>query len=124
MLATSIRPFTGPGDGARGDPPCGGVSFSVRRRDPSLARGAERRGERPEATIRQPPYPQPVDSERGSIAALIAAAAFVVVALALLWGAGEAHFRGCVAETSARYPPIAVSAFSRQETGPLKVAYD
>jgi len=65
-----------------------------------------------------------VDSERGSIAAGIAALAFVVGALALLWGAGEAHFRGCVEEASARYPPIAVSAFSRRETGPLKVAYD
>ena len=42
----------------------------------------------------------------------------------MLWGAGEAHFRGCVAEVSARYPPIAVSAFSTEQTGPLKVAYD
>jgi len=65
-----------------------------------------------------------MDSERGSIAAGIAAAAFVAGALALLWGAGEAHFSGCVEEVSARYPPIAVSAFSRRETGPLKVAYD
>jgi hypothetical protein len=57
-------------------------------------------------------------------AAGIAAAAAVVAAVALLWLAGEAHFRGCVDEVSARYPPIAVSAFSREETGPLKVAYD
>ena len=57
-------------------------------------------------------------------AAGIAAGATVVVAVALLWLAGEAHFRGCVDEVSARYPPIAVSAFSREETGPLKVAYD
>jgi len=65
-----------------------------------------------------------MDYERGSIAAGIAAVAFVVAALALAWGAGEAHFRGCVEEVSARYPPIAVSAFARRETGPLKVAYD
>jgi hypothetical protein len=65
-----------------------------------------------------------VDSPRGSIAVGVAAAAFVVVALALLWGAGEARFRGCVEEVSARYPPIAVSAFSGRQTGPLKVAYD
>jgi hypothetical protein len=58
------------------------------------------------------------------IAAGIAAGAAVVVAVALLWLAGEAHFDGCVDEVSARYPPIAVSAFSREETGPLKVAYD
>jgi hypothetical protein len=65
-----------------------------------------------------------VDSARGSIAVGVAAAAFVVTALALLWGAGEAHFRACVEEVSARYPPIAVSAFSERQTGPLKVAYD
>jgi hypothetical protein len=58
------------------------------------------------------------------ITAGIAAGAAVAVAVALLWLAGEAHFRGCVAEVEARYPPIAVSAFSREETGPLKVAYD
>lgn len=58
------------------------------------------------------------------IAAGIASVAFVVVALALLWLAGETRYRGCVEQVSARYPPIAVSAFSRQQTGPLKVAYD
>jgi hypothetical protein len=61
---------------------------------------------------------------RRSIAAGVAAFALVVGALALLWGAGEAHFRGCVEEAAARYPPIAVSAFSGEQTGPLKVAYD
>jgi hypothetical protein len=57
-------------------------------------------------------------------AAGIAAGATVVIAVALLWLAGEAHFRGCVDEAAARYPPIAVSAFSGEQTGPLKVAYD
>jgi hypothetical protein len=57
-------------------------------------------------------------------AAGIAAGATVVIAVALLWLASEAHFRGCVDEAAARYPPIAVSAFSGQQTGPLKVAYD
>jgi hypothetical protein len=65
-----------------------------------------------------------MDSTRGSIGVGVAAAAFVVAALALLWGASEAHFRACVEEVSARYPPIAVSAFSGRQTGPLKVAYD
>jgi hypothetical protein len=58
------------------------------------------------------------------IAADIAAGATVLIAVALLWLAGEAHFRGCVDEAAARYPPIAVSAFSGEQTGPLKVAYD
>jgi len=57
-------------------------------------------------------------------AAAIAAGATVVIAVALLWLASEAHFRGCVDEVAARYPPIAVSAFSGEQTGPLKVAYD
>ena len=57
-------------------------------------------------------------------AAGVAAAAAVVVAVALLWLGSEAHFRGCVDEVAARYPPIAVSAFSGKQTGPLKVAYD
>jgi hypothetical protein len=61
---------------------------------------------------------------RPSVAAAVAAIALLIGALALVWGAGEAHFRGCVEEVSARYPPIAVSAFSSNETGPLKVAYD
>jgi hypothetical protein len=57
-------------------------------------------------------------------AAGIAAAATVAIAVALLWLASEAHFRGCVDEAATRYPPIAVSAFSGKQTGPLKVAYD
>jgi hypothetical protein len=64
------------------------------------------------------------DGQRRSIAAWVAAVALAVGALGLLWGASEAHFRGCVEETAARYPPIAVSAFSGEQTGPLKVAYD
>jgi hypothetical protein len=61
---------------------------------------------------------------RRSIAAWIAAIALAIGAAGLLWGASEAHFRGCVEEAAARYPPIAVSAFSGEQTGPLKVAYD
>ena len=53
-----------------------------------------------------------------------AALALVIAAVALLWSASEAHYRGCVEQTAARYPPIAVSAFSGAQTGPLKVAYD
>jgi hypothetical protein len=61
---------------------------------------------------------------RRSITAGVAAIALAAGAIALLWSASEAHFRGCVEEASARYPPIAVSAFSGEQTGPLKVAYD
>lgn len=64
------------------------------------------------------------DATRTSTAAVVAAAALAVGAVALLWGAGEARYRGCIEAVTARYPPIAVSAFSRQQTGPLKVAYD
>lgn len=61
---------------------------------------------------------------RRSLSAWVVALALAVGALALLWSAAEAHYSGCVEETSARYPPIAVSAFSGSQTGPLKVAYD
>jgi hypothetical protein len=61
---------------------------------------------------------------RSSAVAIVVAAALAVGALALVWLAGEAHYRGCVEEVAARYPPIAVSAFSGEQTGPLKVAYD
>jgi hypothetical protein len=54
----------------------------------------------------------------------VAVALLTVTALALLWNASEAHYRGCVEAAAARYPPIAVSAFSGEQTGPLKVAYD
>jgi hypothetical protein len=61
---------------------------------------------------------------RSGIVGAVAAVALAVGAIALLWGASEAHFRSCVEAASARYPPIAVSAFSGEQTGPLKVAYD
>ena len=61
---------------------------------------------------------------RRSVAAWVASLALAAGAVGLLWGASEAHFRGCIEETAARYPPIAVSAFSGEQTGPLKVAYD
>jgi hypothetical protein len=64
------------------------------------------------------------ESTGRSAAAVVAAASLAVGALALLWGAAEAHYRGCVEQVAARYPPIAVSAFSGEQTGPLKVAYD
>lgn len=64
------------------------------------------------------------DATGRSAPAIVAAAALAVGAIALLWGAGEAHYRGCVESVAARYPPIAVSAFSGAQTGPLKVAYD
>ncbi len=54
----------------------------------------------------------------------MAAVSLAVGAIALLWGASEDHYRSCVEAASARYPPIAVSAFTGEQTGPLKVAYD
>jgi hypothetical protein len=62
--------------------------------------------------------------EWAPVLAVTGAAAGGVAALSLLWLATEAHYRGCVARVEARYPPIAVSSFSGQQTGPLKVAYD
>ena len=72
-----------------------------------------------ERPVRPPPYPLRVDSDATgrSAPAVVAAAALAVGAAALLWGAGEAHYRGCVEAAAARYPPIAVSAFSGEQTG-------
>lgn len=64
-----------------------------------------------------------MDTSR-SAASWVLALGLLLVALALIWSASEARFSGCVEETAARYPPIAVSAFSGEQTGPLKVAYD
>ena len=55
---------------------------------------------------------------------IVGLAALVVAAVSLLWLAAETSYRSCVEGVTARYPPIAVSAFSRAQTGPLKVAYD
>lgn len=49
--------------------------------------------------------------------------AAVVAALALLWSAGESHYRSCVAAAQARYPATPVSALSSRETGPLKLSF-
>jgi len=54
----------------------------------------------------------------------LAVLAALVAAFSLLWSAGEAHYRGCVAKVEARFPALAVSAFTGKATGPLKVAYN
>lgn len=50
--------------------------------------------------------------------------AAVLSALSLAWIAAETQYGKCVDAAAARYPAISVSAFTTEETGPLKVAYD
>jgi hypothetical protein len=36
---------------------------------------------------------------------------------------GESRYRSCIARAEARYPAVAVSAFTGRATGPLKVSF-
>lgn len=52
--------------------------------------------------------------------------AAILVAIALLWMADEAHYRGCLAKADLKYPAVPVSAFvgaSHTNVGPVKVSY-
>ncbi len=58
--------------------------------------------------------------------ALAVAASAIVIALAVLWSAGEAHYRSCLEKVSVKYPAVPVSAFvgrDKQNTGPLKLSF-
>jgi hypothetical protein len=52
---------------------------------------------------------------------LVLAAA--IASVSLLWLAGEAHYRSCIAKAEARYPAVPVSAFTGRQTGPVKVSF-
>ena len=75
----------------------------------------------PDAPVGDPPR-----ASRGSrfTPQIVLAAAVVVAAIALLWMAGEAHYRGCVEAAQARYPSVPVSAFNTEGTGPLKLSFE
>lgn len=51
----------------------------------------------------------------------------VLAVLALLvcavLGVVEARYRSCIAAAEARYPAVPVSAFTTEDTGPLKVSF-
>ena len=61
-----------------------------------------------------------IADRRPRLTLLVAA---VVAEISLLWGAGESHYRSCVAAAQARYPATPVSALSTRETGPLKLSF-
>jgi hypothetical protein len=60
---------------------------------------------------------------RTSKATIVAVAAAVVVALCTVLLVGESRYRSCIARADARYPAVAVSAFTGRATGPLKVSF-
>jgi hypothetical protein len=60
------------------------------------------------------------ENERLSLVLMITA---VVVAVAVLWGAMESHYRSCVTAAQARFPAVPVSALSTRGTGPLKLSF-
>jgi hypothetical protein len=47
----------------------------------------------------------------------------VLVVLSLVGLALEARYRSCIAAAEARYPAVAVSAFTTRQTGPVKVSF-
>jgi len=53
--------------------------------------------------------------------AIVAAAAVVIVCAVML--VLEARYRSCIARAEAEFPAVPVSAFAREQTGPLKVAF-
>ena len=65
----------------------------------------------------------PADLAALGPAGLVALIAIALIAIALLWNASEAHYRACVEKAEAKYPAVAVSAFSGRDTGPLKVSF-
>lgn len=59
-------------------------------------------------------------------AVIVGALAAMVSALALIWLASEAHYRGCIDRVATAYPAVPVSAYvGRDKTavGPLKVSF-
>ena len=54
---------------------------------------------------------------------LVALVALVVIAVCFVDLAVQARTRTCISEAEARYPAVPVSAFSGEQTGPLKVSF-
>lgn len=60
----------------------------------------------------------------GTIVTAVIAVALIAIAVALFSLASAVKAGNCIAEQSAKYPAIGVSAFNTKTTGPIKVAYD
>jgi hypothetical protein len=60
---------------------------------------------------------------RTSKATIAAVAAAVVVAVCAVLVVGESRYRSCIARAEARYPAVAVSAFTGRATGRVKVCF-
>jgi len=59
----------------------------------------------------------------GVLVKVAAAVAVVVLVVCAVLAVREARYRSCVAAAEARYPAVAVSAFTTEDTGPLKVSF-
>ncbi len=59
------------------------------------------------------------------VLAIVAVVSLALIAIALIWSASEAHYRGCVAQVNTRYPAVPVSAYlgDRTAVGPLKLSF-
>jgi hypothetical protein len=57
---------------------------------------------------------------------VVGVASVVLSAVALLWMASEAHYRGCVDRANAAFPAVPVSAYvgtDKTAVGPVKVSF-
>lgn len=59
----------------------------------------------------------------GRSAAIAAAVALTLITISVVVLALESRYRSCVSAAEAKYPAVAVSAFSTRATGPLKVSF-
>jgi hypothetical protein len=53
----------------------------------------------------------------------VVVAAILVIGLVAILALGEMRLRTCIQRAEARYPAVPVSAFTGQDTGPVKVSY-
>lgn len=77
-------------------------------------------------SVPDPAVPPFVQRWRPIMLVVVVPLAAVVAAIALLWMADEAHYRGCLDQAALKYPAVPVSAFvdtSKANVGPIKVSY-
>lgn len=66
---------------------------------------------------------QPNLDSYGRASRVLALTALVVLILAAILLVGESRYRSCIAHAEAEFPAVPVSAFTGNQTGPLKVSF-
>ena len=66
---------------------------------------------------------QPNLDSYGRASRVLAPTALVVLILTAILLVGESRYRSCIARAEAEFPAVPVSAFTGNQTGPLKVSF-